>query len=281
MWSVSSEFGPSGRLVFYSTSGSSMDEFKRIDVQRRDGLTRLFWVSGSSHDLPYYTNYNYHYFDSIAYSLKKHKAPILRNGWANFGLPYAKAGFALDDDTVYLRGLVRNRQFSSKKPLFILPSEYRPRYLEVFPASVNDRLGHISVLPTGEVKLSSAFGRSGFASLSNVRFRPSTTRFTNLVTERGWRRYSKEQAPLSYSKSTGLVHLRGVVYYAGTNSRAWQIANLPEDITPHLDRHFAVAGANGTAVVSIVGNKLLFGGNHMSAGWVSLAGIVYRTYAQN
>ncbi|HEX8385595.1 MAG TPA: hypothetical protein VF576_05405, partial [Rubricoccaceae bacterium] len=63
-------------------------------------------------------------FVNVLGSTSKHGAPALLNGWVNFGLSLAPAGYVREGSTVRLRGTVKAGTINA--PIFVLPDGYRP-----------------------------------------------------------------------------------------------------------------------------------------------------------
>jgi|GEM_PF-3879965 len=60
---------------------------------------------------------------------------ILLNGWVNYSSAFAPAAFTITDDGwVHLRGLVRSGDIT--KPIFNLPTAYRPLYSHIFSVKI-------------------------------------------------------------------------------------------------------------------------------------------------
>jgi hypothetical protein len=107
-------------------------------------------------------------------------APTLLNSWANYGSPFAPAGYTITEDGwVRLRGLVKGGVFDTTptfKSIFVLPDQpinYRPVTRHVFavstpPPATDPKMGRVDVLPTGNVV--AIFGTSGYLSLDGISF---------------------------------------------------------------------------------------------------------------
>lgn len=96
-------------------------------------------------------------------------APVLLNGWVNFGgTNYNNVGFYKDENGyVYLRGLIKSGTIPSVA--LILPKGYRSsRYFNI-PCISNGALGNLEVRPTGEVRVVS--GDNADFNLDGVSFR--------------------------------------------------------------------------------------------------------------
>jgi hypothetical protein len=94
-------------------------------------------------------------------------APVLLNGWVNFGPDHPEAGFLkTDDGFVVLRGLVKNGPIPSD--LFVLPAGFRPtRILHIATVS-NGLFAYVRVFPDGTVDAPS--GSATWFSLDGVQF---------------------------------------------------------------------------------------------------------------
>jgi hypothetical protein len=89
--------------------------------------------------------------------------------WVNFGGVYQTAQYRKVDDTVELRGLVKD---GGAATIFTMPAGYRPAAREIFIGSSNNESARIDINSDGEVILAS-FGNHGsnaFLSLAGIRF---------------------------------------------------------------------------------------------------------------
>jgi len=173
-------------------------------------------------------------------------------------------------------GLVKHTLFPLNKAIVTLPAGSRPANREVFAVSSNNGVGRVDVLPTGEVLLVKGSGTTGWVSLSNVVFRPSTTAFTAVVFSSGWTNYGG-YAPLGSTVDTnGFVFLRGLAR-PGT---AATICTLPAIHRPTKQRLFIAACSLGACRVDVLptGAVTLTSrtpGTTNWPSWVSLSGISF------
>jgi hypothetical protein len=121
----------------------------------------------------------------------------------------------------------------------------------------------------GDGKLVANAGNNGFLSLENTRVNTSSTGWTNLAPQNGWRGASGVDPP-SYHQDGGFVELRGGLNGGSTGQ---VIATLPSGQRPAADQWFDVVSANnviGTLLVQPNGNVILHAGN---PGFLALDGV--------
>ncbi len=98
--------------------------------------------------------------------------PAFQNGWSNYGLGFAHAGFYRDPiGRVHLQGIVTGG--SANSTVFTLPAGYRPRHAHAFAVAAGSgapALENVDVYTNGAVF---AFGSANPVVLDGVSFRPS------------------------------------------------------------------------------------------------------------
>ncbi|MDQ3039483.1 MAG: hypothetical protein M3R16_06785, partial [Pseudomonadota bacterium] len=97
-------------------------------------------------------------------------APTLLNSWANFGAPFATAGYRKISKVVYLRGLVAGGMIADGTTLMTLPVGYRPTATRMFFVKANTGHCRIDVEAGGNVIINNMTGNSGFLSLDPIVF---------------------------------------------------------------------------------------------------------------
>jgi hypothetical protein len=97
--------------------------------------------------------------------------PQFMNGWSNYGIDFATAGFYKDvQGVVHLKGLINGSNDGTA--VFFLPPGFRPSEIRSFPTT-GTAATSVSVYPDGEVRMSC--GTVGCApSLEGVAFRPDS-----------------------------------------------------------------------------------------------------------
>lgn len=103
-------------------------------------------------------------------------AAILGNSWANYGTPYAPAGYRKDaNGIVHLRGLIKLGTMGAAA--FTLPTGYRPPYELGFSVpstststGTSPATGRVDVLASGAVVPQTGYGSNGFYFLDGVSF---------------------------------------------------------------------------------------------------------------
>jgi len=96
------------------------------------------------------------------------QAPVLDNGWINFGSDYNTAGYFKDSNgIVHLRGLIKDGIYNYF--IFRLPSGYRPSAKEVQMVISDNTLGRVDIRPDGGVYMMA--GSTNWISLDGITFR--------------------------------------------------------------------------------------------------------------
>ncbi len=100
------------------------------------------------------------------------QVPTLSNGWINYGIGFADAGFYKDrEGIVRLRGLIKNGAIATNTLLFTLPVAYRPTSGRlIFTVDNTGTVGRIDVLANGELRLITAIN-STYLNLTGIAFR--------------------------------------------------------------------------------------------------------------
>ncbi len=95
------------------------------------------------------------------------------NGWVAFGDPYNPPSYFKDSmGIVHLRGLVRGGLPSETKPIFILPSGYRPQFRELFGTLISPNVaGRLDITPDGKAFPVIANANREWLSLDGITFR--------------------------------------------------------------------------------------------------------------
>jgi hypothetical protein len=87
----------------------------------------------------------------------------LENSWANYGAPYANAGFfKTTEGVIHLRGAIKDGTTTSGTNIFTLPTGYRPEYQMEIVCMNNGAFGRITIETDGNVK-----ARAVSATLTN------------------------------------------------------------------------------------------------------------------
>lgn len=101
------------------------------------------------------------------------RAPVLTNGWVNYGAPWDNASYTKDGSmNVSITGLVKFGTISTDSAaaqIFNLPIGFRPRGPLIYTVDSNGGPARMNVLPTGQVYAQS--GTNGYMSLSGIVFR--------------------------------------------------------------------------------------------------------------
>jgi hypothetical protein len=265
---LSASLAPAGKRIFATVANANT--WGRVDVS---GTTNITWAAGGA-------GRGWVSLDSIVYNVGPQVAPNLTSGWANYDLNFERVGHALDNGAVYVTGLAKAATYPKGKAIFTLPVDQRPAIREVFFALANNNLGRVDVTAAGQVLLATSTAVGGWASLSNVHFRPASAVFTKMPLANYWVTLTGF-APASANLGVdGRVFLRGMM----KSGRGVNFGTLPAKFRPTARRTFIVACNTGacrvdiqpTGVVSLVGKKYgVTTGAKKWPGWVSLSGIAY------
>ncbi len=95
-------------------------------------------------------------------------APVLLNSWVNYSAAYEPAGYYLDRNRVFIKGLVKSGAMDV--PLFNLPIGSRPPLSLLIPVITDGGLTRVEIRNDGDIVLTSG-GTNTWVSLSNVSFR--------------------------------------------------------------------------------------------------------------
>jgi hypothetical protein len=169
----------------------------------------------------------------------------LKNGWTNAPFSTSDAAVANISGIVHLKGAIAT---GGTNPVpFTLPSADRPA-TDVFVKVdlCNSANGRLFIQPSGTVTVDAENNFSDaqcFTSLDGVSFAKSATSFTPLTPLNGW-----TGAPFSTSNPaartiSGVVHLKGAISTAGTNSTAFV---LPSSFRPATTVYVPVDMCNAT-----------------------------------
>jgi len=94
----------------------------------------------------------------------------LSGNWVNIGPSYGYpvARYRLFDDVVHLDGIVNQPSSWAGNPLVaILPSGYRPTYVQTFPVQTSNGLARVEIYANGEIKwISATAGTYGWLSIN-------------------------------------------------------------------------------------------------------------------
>jgi hypothetical protein len=99
-------------------------------------------------------------------------APVLLNGFGNYGNGYASVGFYKDkENRVHLRGLANTAGNPLSQAIFNLPAGYRPSTSGrlIMMVGNNNGMARIDILANGDVQVQS--GSTGWFSLDGISFR--------------------------------------------------------------------------------------------------------------
>ncbi|TQK53835.1 hypothetical protein FB479_10848 [Brevibacillus sp. AG162] len=100
-------------------------------------------------------------------------APVLLNGWVNYGAGYSSAGYFKDDfGIVHLRGMIKGGTVGGTVPAFKLPAGYRPNVSHYFSASSYNGtivFSSIEVGSNGYIVVST--GGNSWLSMDGITFR--------------------------------------------------------------------------------------------------------------
>lgn len=97
----------------------------------------------------------------------------LSNSWVDNGSPYATNGFRMmPDNTVQMRGALKNGTKVDGTAMFTLPTGYRPPFRKIFPAPIatNGVSGWVLIEPTGVGSCYGIGAAAAFITLDTIRF---------------------------------------------------------------------------------------------------------------
>lgn len=125
-------------------------------IMQTDGSGNVSWVNNSASS-----------------TVEAWKTPTFVNSWVNYesvnpGNNYSTAGYYIDRERVYLKGLLGNGAINSA--CFILPVGYRPNTRVLLSTISGSSTGRVDILPTGEVVIYSP-SNSIWVSLEGLSFR--------------------------------------------------------------------------------------------------------------
>lgn len=93
-------------------------------------------------------------------------APVLQNGWVNYGIGYKNAGYIKDSlGFVHLTGLIKDGTTTPLTVLFTLPAGYRPSYILIFSIVG----GRVDIYTNGNVVVNPS--TASFISFDGISFK--------------------------------------------------------------------------------------------------------------
>lgn len=207
--------------------------------------------------------------------------PKLSSLWTNYGEPWGKATYQLNNGVVNLDGLIKlriadqggkTRNFA--EPIDILPPALRPDKRLIFNANSHFGISRIDIRPNGRVQWVGGNKKAGWVSLDNISYPVKTGKPLKLNS--GCKNYkSASFRTPSYSRSGNQVVLSGLMACKFQNNK--HIATLPKGHRPSKILVFAANTHEWSARIDVHPNGKVWWnvGYGIRHGWVSLDGIVF------
>lgn len=268
--SLPSDYKPSGRLIFSTTTNSNV--WGRVDIEANGGITMRTgngtWFSLESvryiaDDAPYTPT-----------------TPTLLNSWTNYATSYAPASYVQDSTgRVNIQGLIAGGGMADGTAMFNLPASMAPpQYLHLPALGASANFSAIGVTTASSI-VAKNVGTNGFQSI-NSSYIPSSAglAWSNIPLQNGWVTYGGIYATPQYTKtSDGVVHLKGLVRL-GTVTSGTVIGSLPAGFRP-MERQLTTA-ANAASYADhsrfdILPNGQLVIQGVDGNGWYSFDGISF------
>jgi len=256
LWTVPKALAPRQRLVFnLNHHGTS----NRVDVFP-DG--KVIWVAGGR-------KHGWRSLSGIKYSLKPTGKLRLASGWRPFGGEYAPPAYTRQGNLVTVSGLIKSGKYGH---LATLPKNMAPPRRLIFNLNNHVRPVRIDVLADGKIVWVAGGREHKWLSFSGIAFNVSPQAKAKLVN--GWKPYGKEYATATAARQGNLVTLSGLI----KGGKYGHMMTLPKPFVPAKRLVFSINNHQNQARVDVLPNgKVLWIAGSKTYGWVSLAGIAYKT----
>lgn len=202
-------------------------------------------------------------------------APVLSNGWVNYGGGFQTAGYTVDGNgRTHVQGLVRsgvvtNGTLIATIPVALLPTEYLH-----LPADNGGVFGHISTSSASSgVVAKGGTTTNGYLSLHNMFYPGSYASWTNLALQNLWVWYGGVFSTAQYTKSAdNIVSLKGLIK-SGTATNGTVIATLPVGYRPKERLLMGTVSNAAYGRVDVLPTGDIVVGGAVSNIWLALDGI--------
>jgi len=256
LWTLPKGLAPRQRLVFNINNHAKSS---RVDVLP-DG--KIVWVAGGR-------DHNWLSLSGIKFSLKPTGRLKLASGWQPYGGAYAPPTFTRQGNMVTVGGLIKNGKHGQ---LATLPKGMTPRGRLIFNLNNHGKSARIDVLPDGKIVWVAGGRDHKWLSLSGIAFSIAPMARAKLVN--GWVPYGNGYATATASRQGNMVTLSGLI----KGKKYGHLASLPKGFAPSKRVIYTVNNHHNQARVDVLPDgRILWVAGAKDHGWLSLAGIAYKT----